>query len=285
MKKSTKIILIIVSSLLIVASIITSIYFACKSKGQNANLYTIISGWISGVATFVIGLLTLWLTNKIDKESKRKDDMRDKELKEQYINQLKLSANPIIYFENIEKVSFDANNMLISNHEFVNRLLDKEIDKKVISSTAGLSFELVFKTPKAESVENIYVESIDLIVKDQDNFGQLYTHKFTNYSDNKKANLKYKDNGSLECHADLLLMDNYEDIFGHFDDVVGKNNQIVFMTELIASNSLGLSKKYKCAFYFNLVKKEVGELDFINYEIEMKDNVMWAEEVVVKLKN
>ena len=89
MKKSTKIILIIISSLLILASIITSIYFACKSNGQNANLYTIISGWISGIATFVIGLLTLWLTNKIDKESKRKDDMRDKELKEQYINQLK----------------------------------------------------------------------------------------------------------------------------------------------------------------------------------------------------
>lgn len=284
MKKTIRYIFISVVALLILVSIIISIYFACESSGQDANIYTIISGWISGIATLIIGLLTLWLTNKIDKESSRKDALRDKEMKEQYENQLKLTASPIMYFENIELLNFSQAGMLISNNEHVNRLLDKEIDKgeEIISAESGFSFEFVFKTPKPENIENIYVKSLDLYIKKEDSFGDEYKHRFVNYSTNKSANLKYKDNGSLVCHTDLLYLEEDEDdVVRQFDAISGQKNMVVFMVELIASNSLGLSKSYKCGFYFNITDKKKLDYDFTNYKIKIKDNVMWAEEVKI----
>lgn len=261
--------------------IVASIYYAYKSSGQNPNLYTIISGWISCFATLIIGFLTIWLTYKIDMVSKKNEELRNNEQKQQYINQLKLTANPIIYFENIEMMSYSRNTINISNNEYVNRLLDKNPNTNHIQASSGLFFDIVFKTPKAENVENIYIESINFSIKKQDNFGIIYNHSFINNSKNKKANLKYKENGSLICHTDLLLIEDDSEFFNYLESVVGKNNQIVLMTELVASNSLGVYKKYSCAFYYNIISKEITERNIINYEIKNVDNVMWVDSVSV----
>lgn len=257
MSKKSKVIIVILTSIFILASIVLSVYFSCKSSGQNTNLFTIISGWISGIATLIIGLLTLWLTYKIDKVSKKSEELRDKEQKEQYINQLKLTASPIIYFEAIELLNFSENGIIISNNEHVNRLLDEEVSREVIVADKQFSCEFVFKTPKAENTENIYIKSVDFYIKKLDGFSDEYYHRFVNYSLNKSANLKYKDNGSLVCHTDLLYLDDKDDdILEKLNSVVGKNNIVTFLVDLIASNSLGLSKSYRCGFYFNIVDKE-----------------------------
>ena len=280
MKKS-KVCVIVLISIFTLGLIITSIYFAYKSNETNPNMYTIISGWISGIATLIIGILTVWLNFKIDKESKRKDAIRDKEVKEQYVNQLKLNASPIIFFESIENFSL-SNGIIMSDNEFVNRLLDKKPNKKIISANAGFSFELVFKSPKVENVENIYIESCELYIKSDNNFGNKYSCRFDNYSSNKSANLKYKDNGSLICHTDLLFLEENETtIYEYIKSIIGKKNEIVFMMNLIASNSLGLSKTYRCSFYFKLINEELTEFDGVNYKLEIVNNVMWAEEVKV----
>ena len=281
MRKTKKIICSIIISLFIVSLIVASIYYAYKSSGQNPNLYTIISGWLSCFATLIIGFLTIWLTYKIDMVSKKNEELRNNEQKQQYINQLKLTANPIIYFENIEMMSYSRNTINISNNEYVNRLLDKNPNTNHIQASSGLFFDIVFKTPKAENVEKIYIESINFSIKKQDNFGIIYDHSFINNSKNKKANLKYKENGSLICHTDLLLIEDDSEFFNYLESVVGKNNQIVLMTELVASNSLGVYKKYSCAFYYNIISKEINERNIINYEIKNVDNVMWADSVSV----
>ena len=281
MWKTKKIICSIIISLFIASLIVASIYYAYKSSGQNPNLYTIISGWVSCFATLIIGFLTIWLTYKIDMVSKKNEELRNNEQKQQYINQLKLTANPIIYFENIEMMSYSRNTINISNNEYVNRLLDKNPNTNHIQASSGLFFDIVFKTPKAENVENIYIESINFSIKKQDNFGIIYNHSFINNSKNKKANLKYKENGSLICHTDLLLIEDDSEFFNYLESVVGKNNQIVLMTELVASNSLGVYKKYSCAFYYNIISKEITERNIINYEIKNVDNVMWVDSVSV----
>ena len=142
MMKTKKIICSIIISLFIVSLIVASIYYAYKSSGQNPNLYTIISGWVSCFATLIIGFFTIWLTYKIDMVSKKNEELRNNEQKQQYINQLKLTANPIIYFENIEMMSYSRNTINISNNEYVNRLLDKN------SNTNHLLYVLCSRTRK-----------------------------------------------------------------------------------------------------------------------------------------
>ena len=44
---------------------------------------------------------------------------------------------------------------------------------------------------------------------------------------------------------------------------------------------MGLSKTYRCSFYFKLINAELTEFDGVNYELEIVNNVMWAEEVKV----
>ncbi len=285
MTKTKKIVFTIIISLFIVGLMVVSIYSACKSSGRNANLYTIISAWISFFATFVIGFLTLWLTYKIDRITKKNDELRDKEQRQQYINQLKLNASPIIYFENIEHLNYLETGMIISNNESVNRLLDRESKNKRITAVGGFSFDLIFKTPKPENVENIHINAVDFYIKKTDGLSNEYKHSFNNYSSNCCANLKYTDSGCLACHTDLLYLQDDEEVIDALNNVVGKENIIVLKVELTASNALGLYKNYSCGFYFNISTKTNGKYGITNYNVNMKDNVMWAKEVVVKNSN
>lgn len=285
MSKRKKFIIFIVATIITLGLFYISVKCACKSDGVNTNPYTIISGWIGGFSTLIIGFLSLYLTNKIDKMSKQKDLLRDKELKQQYINTLKLNASPIIYFENIEHLNYLENGMIISNNESVNRLLDRESENESITAVGGFSFDLIFKTPKAENVENIHINAIDFYIKKTDGFSNEYKHRFNNYSSNCCTNLKYTDSGCLACHTDLLYLQEDEEVIDALNNVVGKENMIVLMVELTASNALGLYKNYSCGFYFNISTKTNGKYGITNYNVNMKDNVMWAKEVVVKNSN
>lgn len=280
-KKIFKIVSSIITILLLLLIVTLSIIGAYKSNGANTNLYTIISGWISGIATLIIGILTLWLTNKIDMVSKAKDEQREKELNEQYQNQLKMTANPTIYFNNIKSFHFANHPIIISNNEFVNRLLDKKVENKVVSASGYISFELVFNTPKPENVENIFIKNIEFIVKNEDGFKDGIRQVFENYTINKNANLKYNNSGCLECHTDLLILeeDKIEKLFTVINQAVSTNQNVVLITHLTASNSLGVHKDYRCGFYFKLLDKKDLEFEDYKYSIQMIDNFMWAEEV------
>ena len=239
------------------------------------------SGWISGIATLIIGILTLWLTNKIDKVSKAKDAQREKELNEQYKNQLKMAVSPTIYFKNIESFNFSNHPIIISNNEFVNRLLDSAVEEKVISASGYISFELIFNTPKPENVENIFIKNVEFTVKNEDDFKDDARHTFMNYSSNKKANLKYNSSGNLECHTDLLILqeEKIKELFTAINKSVGTNKNVVLVINLTASNSLGVHKDYRCGFYFKLLDKKDLEYGNYKYSVEMVDDFMWVEEV------
>ncbi len=58
--------LIIVSIILMVINIVLSIIFRGAS---GANIFTTISGWISGIATIILGSITLWVNAQYKKEN------------------------------------------------------------------------------------------------------------------------------------------------------------------------------------------------------------------------
>ncbi len=70
MKKITKIILWIFLAIVFIATIVFSIY-----EKDNSNLFTMISGWISGIATIVLGLIAIF-QNKYYK--KVQDDLENR---------------------------------------------------------------------------------------------------------------------------------------------------------------------------------------------------------------
>ena len=66
MKKTISITLIVLTSLLMVASFV----FAIKFHGEDgANIFTTISGWISGFATIVLGVIALYVNAQYKKEN------------------------------------------------------------------------------------------------------------------------------------------------------------------------------------------------------------------------
>lgn len=70
MKKIIKIILWIFLAIVFIATIVFSIY-----EKDNSNLFTMISGWISGIATIVLGIIAIF-QNKYYK--KVQDDLENR---------------------------------------------------------------------------------------------------------------------------------------------------------------------------------------------------------------
>lgn len=70
MKFIKKILAIIFSIILVASACLVNMYFACKYNTEFPNIFTAISGWISGIATIVLGVIAFWQNKryKVDSE-------------------------------------------------------------------------------------------------------------------------------------------------------------------------------------------------------------------------
>ena len=111
MKRKTKIYFIIAATiLLMIVNLVLSIIFRGDS---GANIFTTISGWVSGVATIVLGLIALWVNARYKNENdiyleKQSDlqwksdeketiDLYRRQMLETYNSFLKLNFADILY--------------------------------------------------------------------------------------------------------------------------------------------------------------------------------------------
>lgn len=75
MKKSHKILIIV----FVFALMITNVIFAIIFMGSDgANIFTAISGWISGIATIVLGLIAFWQNKQYKKQNDAYQEKIDK---------------------------------------------------------------------------------------------------------------------------------------------------------------------------------------------------------------
>lgn len=131
MKKSHRIITIIFVFVLM----ITNIIFAVIFKGNDgANIFTAISGWISGIATIVLGLIAFWQ----NKQYKNQNDVYQEKIDKQNNDILlvykkqnvisKINAEQIRLSDDLSKLcSADLYINLIMNRVFAN---DDDVDNQ-----------------------------------------------------------------------------------------------------------------------------------------------------------
>lgn len=256
---------------------------ACVCTKCNSNVFTVVSAIIGAVSSIYIGYATINLTKKINDISQHRDKEKEKELKEQYANQLKLTANPIIYFDSIDRFNISSNLIVVTDKELVNRLTDIKFSGENHVSNGRISMELNFSSPKPESVENIYIKDVRLIIKKEDPMDEAGSVLFINNSTNNSAKLKYKNNGVLECHMDLLVTEEetFDELITMIDECYESKNMVVLLVNLTASNSLNVSKDYECGFYFTLESKLDLKYDTTNFKLKIEDYVMWFDSVKI----
>ena len=277
--RKTKIIVSIIVALILVGLFVFTLCFSYNSDGANSNFFTIISGWISFIATTLIGGLTIYLTIRIERESKRKDELRRNELKEEYVNDLKLKANPVLSVKEIKNFSFFLNDYKYESSKFKdmnNFVLDDDIkDKRQIYNVAA--FFLSFNSPKVENIEKIYIKKCKFTSSTSDEKDE-YTITFKNYSSSNKTILSYNDNVTVSVPVYLSFTTKKKrQIF--IDNVCSFEKyykKIQLDINLIASNTLGLSKSYRCLITFIIAPKD--RLNQI-YSIKMVSSSMCPDAV------
>ena len=131
MKKSHKILIIT----FVFALMITNVIFAIIFMGSDgANIFTAISGWISGIATIVLGLIAFWQNQQYKKQNdayQEKIDKQNNDILLMYRKQnviSKINAEQIRFSEELSKLcSPDLYVNLVINRVFAN---DDDIDNQ-----------------------------------------------------------------------------------------------------------------------------------------------------------
>lgn len=281
--------IIVIFILLGFVAICTCIGFA---HTFNSNTATIVSGSLGFLATMIIGILTYALTKKIDSENKRLENLRnkerksleklqDREKKEQYVNDLKLKANPVIFYKNIHAVLISKTTYLISTNESINRLINIPVapDEKIITMSGSFSFLLEFNSPRTDCVERITVKNCSLRIRNTEN-RTVYkcSEVFVNPSFNQGSNIRYSGDGNLLCYVELLFSEEKDlvELQKQCDAIINSNNYIVLQMEIVASNSFGLYKEYNdCEFKFIIKNLSHGPNRKVLYEIGVGEHCMW----------
>ena len=124
MKKTHKILIVI----FVIALMITNIVFAIIFMGSDgANIFTAISGWISGIATIILGLIAFWQNKQYKKQNdvyQEKIDKQNNDILLMYKKQniiSKINAEQIRLSEELSKLcSPDLYVNLVINRVFAN---------------------------------------------------------------------------------------------------------------------------------------------------------------------
>ena len=181
MKKSISIILIISSAILMIINFAFAIFY----HGDNgANIFTTVSGWISGIATIVLGLIALYVNEQYKKENDNYLSKQDELVwKQEKRASIELYREQVIKcYNNFTKYNYaDLLHQLLSNSEKPESpIYDISLINKIRAEKHNVTFSLTicryYFSLKAE-LFTAYCHYLDLLLEMIENYDEMVFEK------------------------------------------------------------------------------------------------------------
>lgn len=255
---------------------IVNVLFSIIYKDDALNIFTAVSGWISAIATFVVGYISLQYTNEVEK-------VKEKENKKNINNQLKIQTNPVVFFDSIKNFEISYCPITIVKDEVVNRLVSEKFESDDYTGDNGISMDLVFTAPKPENIEIVKITSAKLIFNEYcgDSWENSEEVKYYNCSTEMDSNVKYGNLNEISVNLQLINSQNTQNLFEKKVSNIGNYINYSLIIDMICSNSFGVSKKYECCFKFTITKKTLVEGCIFLCDVKLFDSSVWIDEVKI----
>lgn len=255
---------------------IVNILFSIIYINDASNIFTAVSGWISAIATFVVGYISLQYTNEIEK-------IKDKENKKNINNQLKIQTNPVMFFNSIKNFAITECPITIIKEELINRLVSEKFESELYTGDNSFSMDLVFTAPKPENIEVVKIEDVRLSYNEYcgDSWENRETVEYYNCSSKMGSNIKYGNLNEISVNLQLINSKNTQNLFKK--KVSNSENYINYslIVNMVCSNSFGVSKRYKCGFKFKITNEKIVEECILLYDVNVFESSVWTDEVKI----
>lgn len=179
-----------VLAVIAVCSFIINIVLSCVYSNSNANIFTAISGWVSGVATFFVGIIAYKQSKQYTYENKRRE----------YLDRVEMERRDLVleFFEVVRYNQYSDALIVLCNSFRVNTKLTQHYDYNFKVSELRdklISYRNVIQTYSfiPNSIISLYNKTTDMIKLVLNNFDlqPVYADKMTFEIDIQIATKKF----------------------------------------------------------------------------------------------